>query len=473
MRVLLVNPPAGFSYGVLGIMRPPLGLAYMASILRDRHEVQIVDFSVEKRRWPTYPYGEFDIVGISVDTARANTAFKIAEAAKAQGPTVVMGGPHVSFLDEEALQTGVVDYVVRNEGEYSFLSLVDFLAGRVGFGDVRGVSYSDGGRFSRSPNAPFVSDLDSLPFPARDLLPLSLYRERMDGRLMTTLISSRGCPYNCDFCSSSEFFGVAWRPRSAAGILEETELLYNDYGYGALSFVDDNFTLNPSRAVEISEAILGKGWDLIWAAMTRVDTIVKNPDMVRVMARAGFRWTFIGFETGSQASLDGYGKKAVLGDAFRAMEILTRNGVKVTGAFILGAPYETEEMMRETVEFAKRLNPRRAQFSILTPYPGSRLFKDVQKRVITRDWQLYSGVHPTIRSDHVSPHEMRKIHISAYFSFYGRPRKAMENMSYIVRIFAGLVRHLGPKIFTLPRKPISHTAVFAKKCLARAHGLIG
>jgi anaerobic magnesium-protoporphyrin IX monomethyl ester cyclase len=140
MRVLLVNPPAGFSYRVLGVSRPPLGLAYMASVLRDKHQVQIVDFSVDPCHWSDYPYRDFDVVGISVDTSRCPVAFDIARVAKAQGRTVVVGGPHVSFMDDEALETGVVDYVIRNEGEYSLLALVDALAGDGAFEDLRGIS---------------------------------------------------------------------------------------------------------------------------------------------------------------------------------------------------------------------------------------------------------------------------------------------------------------------------------------------
>ncbi|UCF56092.1 MAG: cobalamin-dependent protein, partial [Deltaproteobacteria bacterium] len=249
MKVLLVSPPMGFSYYSLGIMRPPLGLAYLASVLRDHHQVKMIDFSVQKQDWNNYPYSEFDIVGISVDTARYLISLRIAKLAKIQGAIVVMGGIHVSFLDKDALESGVVDYVVRNEGEYSFLSLVRFLSKEIPFEEVRGVSYLTDGELNRTPDAPFIHDLDSLPFPARELLPLKLYKEKMHGRLTTTLITSRGCPFNCDFCSGSRFFGVRWRARSVENIFEEMQLLHKEYNYRALSFVDDNFTLNPSRAI--------------------------------------------------------------------------------------------------------------------------------------------------------------------------------------------------------------------------------
>jgi anaerobic magnesium-protoporphyrin IX monomethyl ester cyclase len=350
--------------------------------------------------------------------------------------------------------------------------LVDFLSGRIPFEDVRGVSYLNDGLLERTPDGPVIRDLDSLPFPARDLLPLNLYKERMNGRLMTTLITSRGCPYNCDFCSSSRFFGAGWRARSVENILEEIGLLHEDYGYRAISFVDDNFTADPRRATEISETIIAREWDLVWAAMSRVDTIVKNPGMVRAMAKAGFRWTFIGFESGNQKALDGYGKKALTGDSLKAMDILRENGVEVTGAFILGAPGETKDMIKETISFAKRLDPRRAQFSILTPYPGTELYDKVENRLLTRDWRFYSGMHPTIELEHVTPEELRRLHILAYSSFYGRPKKAVENISYICRMVPGLAKHLTPSVISRPIRLVSRPIMQAKDRVAAMHRLL-
>ncbi|MFZ1947066.1 MAG: radical SAM protein [bacterium] len=465
MRVLLVNPPAGFSYGILGISRPPLGLAYIAAVLKPRHHVEIADFNVGNRNWKKYPYRDFDVVGISVDTSRCNVAMKIAQAAKSQGATVVAGGPHVSFLDKEALATGAVDYVVRNEGEYTLLALVDCLERKDRLEDVKGISYLEAGALVRTPDAPVIKDLDSLPFPARELLPLSLYKEKMNGRPMTTLVSSRGCPFNCEFCSSSQFMGVGWRARSVESILKEVELLHDTYNYRALSFVDDNFTLKPDRAIRISEAIIARGWNLVWAAMTRVDTIVANPGMVRTMARAGFRWTFIGFESGNQEALDKYGKKAKVDDAFKAMQILRENGVSVTGAFILGAPDETKEMIKRTISYAQRLNPHRAQFSILTPYPGTRLYDRVEDRLLTRDWKFYSGLYPTIKMDHMSADQMRKLHILAYMSFYLRLSKAAENLSHIGRLVPTISKHYAMRAIAQPAHLASYPVIGAWKSL--------
>ena len=433
MKILLVNPPVSFSYYSMGLSRPPLGLAYMAALLTDTHHVEIVDFNIEKGSWKHKSYADFDIVGISADTARYSVAMKIARLAKAAGATVVMGGPHVSFFDTDALESGAVDYIVRNEGEYSFRSLVKFLSHEIPIEEVPGLSYMADRGIVRTPNPPFITDLDSLPLPARELLPLRRYKEKIDGRPMTTMITSRGCPFNCNFCSSSQFSGVRWRPRSVEGIFEEIELVYRKYDYKAINFIDDNFTLNPDRAVKLSERIIASGFDLNWEAMSHVETVVKNPGMVKTMARSGLKWMFLGFESGSQEILNEYGKKSTVQDAKKAVDILHENGVKIIGAFILGALGDNERTMKETIDLAKSLNPSRAQFSLLTPYPGTRLFERVKEKLLTKNWEMYEGLHPTIKLDKITPQILNRFLFKAYASFYLRPPKAVENFSYIYR----------------------------------------
>ncbi len=263
---------------------------------------------------------------------------------------------------------------------------------------------------------------------------------------MTTLITSRGCPFNCGFCASSEFFGIRWRARSVDNIMAEIELLYKEYGYRALCFVEDNFTMDTERAIELSERIRAKNWDLIWEAWSRVDTIVKHPEMISTMARSGFKWTFVGFESGSQEVLDGYGKKTNTDDAFRAMEILDRNGVQATGAFILGAVNDTERSINETIRFAKALNPRKVQFSILTPYPGTRLYERVKDRLLSPDWDKFTALDPVIELDNLSPRQLHGLLLKAYTSFYLRPRKGIENIRHICNTVPGFTKWFAPRI---------------------------
>jgi anaerobic magnesium-protoporphyrin IX monomethyl ester cyclase len=195
--------------------------------------------------------------------------------------------------------------------------------------------------------------------------------------------------------------------------------------------------------------------------------------MVQTMARSGFRWTFIGFESGSQESLDGYGKKARAADSLKAVEILNDNGVDVTGAFILGAPDETKQMMKETIRFAKHIDPRRAQFSVLTPYPGSEVYNSVEDRLLTRDWSKYSGLHPIIAMDHVTPGELRGIQIAAYSSFYLRPRKAIQNFSYVRRTLPRASVFMARRALASTARLCAYPIVYARKCVGGAQKLPG
>ncbi|MFC2047518.1 B12-binding domain-containing radical SAM protein [Chloroflexota bacterium] len=424
MEILLINPPSIGAYYRVGLKVPPLGLAYIAAVLREkRHRVKIIDLAVEDTDYTNYPYHDFDLVGISADTLRYPVALRIAEVVKKRGSKVVLGGPHVTFFDREALETGLVDWVVRNEGEYPMLALAEHLERGEALDEVKGISYLSNGDVVATPPAPFVDDLDSLPFPARDLLPLDRYTHKLSKRYTATMLTSRGCPFNCDFCSSSEFSGIRWRARSVESMLEELRLLYQEYGYRAVLFFDDNFLLDPGRVEALSLSILERGWDLAWVALSRVDIIVKHERLVELMARSGLRMVFIGFESATQEVLDEYGKKIEVEESFKAMDILRRNKVKVLGSFMIGALNENKEMIKRTINFAKKLNPHHVHFSVLTPYPGTRLYEEVKDRLLTTNWEHYTGLSPVIKLDNLSTDELKRLLKKTYSSFYLRPSR--------------------------------------------------
>jgi len=443
MRILLINPPAINFYHRAGLRMSPLGLAYVAAVLKQAgYEVKVIDLNVEKINYRTYPFGRFDLVGISVDTTRYPVSLKIAEKVKKSGVDVVMGGPHDTFFDDEVLSTRKVDYVVRGEGEYIMLDLVESLNNGKSLEQIKGISYLCGNQIRKNPPAPFVQDLDSIPFPARELLPLDRYTNTLKGRFSASMITSRGCPFNCDFCSSSAFSGMKWRTRSIENILKETEYLYYKYGYRAISFLDDNFTLNPKRVTELCEKMIRRGFDLLWYAFSRVDTIVKNERMVQLMRQAGLDQVFVGFESGSQEVLNKLGKQVTVEKAFKAMEILKRHGIRVLGSFIIGALNETREMIKETIKFARKLNPQLSQFSILTPYPGTRLYERVKDKLLTRDWECYWGGRPVMKLNQTSAQEMKDLIIRAYASFYLRPSKFLKvGLPYLYELFWGYKKY--------------------------------
>ncbi len=446
MKILLINPPAINFYHRVGLRMPPLGLAYVGAVLKKNgHEVKLIDLNVEKINYNAFPYHKFDLVGLSIDTTRYPVSVKIAKIAKKCGVKVVAGGFHPTFMDKEALNSGAFDYVVRGEGEFIMLDLVKHLEKGLPVDEVEGISYFRDREFVRNPDAVLVSELDSIPFPAREIIPLDSYTTSLKRKVAGTMITSRGCPFDCEFCSCSRFCGLKWRTRSVENIMEEVDLLYNKYGYRSISFLDDNFTLNPKRVVEICEQILRKSLKFSWFAMTRVDTVVRNEKVVELMKRAGLRQVFVGFESGNQEILDKYGKRAEVDVAFKAAEILKRYGIEVWGSFIIGALNETKEMIKQTIKFARKLNPHICQFSILIPYPGSRLFDKVKDRILTKDWEAFWGGLPVMNLNKITPQELKSWIIKAYASFYLRPKTFFSTgLPFLYELFLGFRLHRTP-----------------------------
>ena len=433
MRILLINSPFSKGYYRLGSSMPPLGLAYIAAVLRQgKHSVKMVDMGVSTERLPSR-FHDFDLVGISSDTPRHNASIRIAQRVKEQKVPVVIGGPHVTFMDEEALRSGAVDYVVRGEGEYVMLNLVEHLSSGGNVKDVAGISYLKNGDVIRNPDPPLIADLDTLPLPARELLPMRYYSVELSGRRATSIITSRGCPFNCSFCSSSELFGRKWRMREPEAIVDEVKEVKKRYNITAILFMDDNFTLDPDRTIRICELMNHHDLNIKWWCFSRVDTIVRHEEMVQSMADAGAQEVFIGVESPNQEVLDGY-KKGITPDmSYRAIHILRKYGIRSMASFIIGNLHETKEMIKETIKFAKKLSPNKAQFSILTPYPGTRLFNDVKSNLLTHNWDFYDGIHAVIKTTLTKPKDLEKLLKEAYLSFYLRPIQLFLNRMLLLR----------------------------------------
>ncbi|HDL78835.1 MAG TPA: radical SAM protein, partial [Bacteroidetes bacterium] len=422
MRILLLNPPARNYYGKLGIQLMPLGIAYLAgTLLESGHQVHVIDLMVEPERETKIRFSDYDLVGISSDTPRYPKSLQLAKKAKKTGAVVVMGGYHATFLDREAIDSGVVDFVVRGEGEYILLELANALEHTGDVSPIKGISYRADGTFVRNPSAPYIHNLDKIPFPRRDLFPREKYLSLYQDRPMTTMVTSRGCPFDCAFCSASRFGGLKWRTRSLDSILDEMEFLLNQQ-YTSFLFVDDNFTLNPKRVIDFSEEVLRRKWDIRWWCFSRADTVVHNPEMVRKMAGAGNRTVFLGLESASQSTLDEWGKKITLKQQQQAVRILKENGIRVYGSFIIGDLHEDQKMVRQTIRYARQLNPHTCQFSVLTPYPGTRLFHELREKNLLRtfDWREYDGIHTVIKLEHLNPDELNKLVRRAYRKFYLR-----------------------------------------------------
>jgi anaerobic magnesium-protoporphyrin IX monomethyl ester cyclase len=383
VKVCLISPPYNSAVkSVVGVSSPPLGLAYVASVLRQSHEVKIIDSNILN-----YTIGDVDeelrsfnpdVVGITSVTPSIYDAYKVAETAKKvrEDCTVVLGGPHATFMPRQTMEEcKYIDIIVRGEGEETTRELIEDIEKGAPLNEVKGITFREKNEIIDTEPRLFIKNIDDIPFPSRDLLPMHLYK--FNGVRYTTMLTSRGCPFKCSFCSSSRLFGGYWRGRSPENVLEEMKTVYEEYGIRNIEFMDDTFTLNQERAEKICDEIIKQGWDISWGASSRVDTLSKK--LVEKMKKAGCWIIFLGIESGSQKILDAIGKRITLEQVKKAVKILKDAGIQVLGSFIIGFLQDTTETIKETIKFAKSLNLNYAEFSILTPYPGTPIF-DYAKR---------------------------------------------------------------------------------------------
>jgi anaerobic magnesium-protoporphyrin IX monomethyl ester cyclase len=426
MKVLLLNPSSRGTFRIVGILFPPIGLLYVAAATRARgHKVEVVDRSVDRRK---IDFSSFDVVGVHSDTTRFERALELARQAKAAGARVVMGGPHPCFMAEQILETGAVDAIVRGEGEETFPDLLEAWENGADPTSIEGLillssqGVLDGGERER------IQDVDGLPFPARDLLDLSSYDQaRMGYRTITPIHTSRGCPYRCRFCASTHFDGARWRARSSESVLGELEYIVRELGYGAVAFMDDNFTFSPARIHEICDGILKRGFDLHWWCFSRVDTIVRHPEMVQHMAEAGARSMFVGVETPSLKVLDRFHKGIDPYQAVEAVQILKHHGIEIWASYILGAPEENRGDLRATIRFARELDTNTAEFTLLTPYPGTEIYEELKNQITVKSWEKYDGVHSVYRHPCIPRMELQAWLVWANISFYFRHSRSTRN----------------------------------------------
>ena len=388
MKVLLLFPPRGFSSKE---PLPPLGLLYLATVLKQNGiAVEVVDTAVEKFTWNdlkekllrTRP----QVVGITSLTEYRFEAFRTAELAKKIVPEalVVMGGPHVSLTAEDTLRhVPGVDLVIRGEGEGSFLQLIRGLQEGRPLSEVRGLSFREDGRIRHNPPADLIKDLDRIPFPDRDLLPAKKYPFTLAvpgrGRLPAAhIITSRGCPFGCSFCATSQLAGRTWRARSPENVISEIEALIDRYQLRTIWFYDDTFNMNKARVERICELILEKKLDINFTCSIRVD--LADRAFLQKMKAAGCFKVFYGVESGSQRVLDEVcGKKITLDQVRQVSRWLDEVGIIKNPGYIISFPGETREDARATMALIKEIGGE-ASLSLLRIYPGTKIEKFAKER---------------------------------------------------------------------------------------------
>ena len=311
-KIVFIEPQAPNLHIFSQFPLPRLGTLILGTIMKRRgFEVEV--FVEDFRKIDFDVVASADIVGISTITSTAPRAYAIADRVRAMGITVLMGGPHVTYLTEEALEHA--DFVVRGEGEAALAAFIDARERGEGFADVPSLSYKDAaGKVVHNPMAPRAADLDRIPFPDFSLLrPDAKNTKHMSS---IPVLTSRGCPFDCSFCSVTGMFGRKYRFRSIANIIEELRL-YKDRK-AIVFFYDDNFAADPKRTRDLCEAMIREKFRFKWTTQVRAD-IARDPDLVRLMKKAGCHTVYIGFESINPESLEGMKKSQTVAEIARAV----------------------------------------------------------------------------------------------------------------------------------------------------------
>lgn len=438
MKTILINPPQNTRYP-----QPPLGLASIAAVLeQDGHQVDILDANAShlSETEVAYVVKDADAICITAMTPAVNSAIIIAKEIKRDNPepTIILGGPHATILPEDTLtKVPEIDIIVRGEGEKAIVELFNAIENNKDFQNINGLTYRNNGIIS-TPSQPSVVEMDTLPFPAYHLLPISKYKlHPPHGRKLPymAMMTSRGCPYNCIYCSKP-IFGGKFRAQSPERTVDEIEYLIDKFGINEITFYDDSFTLDKKRVLQLTTEINNRNLDFAWSCETRVNLI--NKDLLKAMKKAGCYMIAYGIESGNQTMLNNLRKGIILPQIKSAIEQTHEANIQSVGYFMLGAPGETPETIRQTIDFAKSLYLDFAQFSVTIPFPGTDLYNQyLHSGNISTEWDdfiyasLKSSSTPVFETEMLSREDLQKWNAKAYREFYMR-------YSYIWKRFIGM-----------------------------------
>ena len=432
INILLIYPPLPSFFieesGVLYGMAPPLGLLYLASPIEQRGDtVTILDFTAE-------PYDErtleihaknADVVGVSMLSTSVEKTVTIVNFLKQQHPhlPIIIGGPHCTLFPEKSLQETKADLCLQGEGEGSIIPLLNALEATTVPSSIPGIYYRSHGKILQGKPTTFINDIDRLSFPARHLVKHYAYgrgyRPHSKGGEFTSLITSRGCPYQCTFCSRHSLTMEHYRSRSVDNILEELHLIQNQ-GYQHVEFKDDCFPVNLKKAKQLFKGIIQEKIDLhFYVTSARVN--IFDASLYHTMKKAGVVHLQFGLESGNQEVLDFYHKQITLKDIRKAVQESSRAGFSTAGSFILGAPLETPRHFSDTLSFATFLPLDSVTFLPLRYMAGSDLWWEAvhQGKIREDEYLVDAGSERDLA--HVTTRQLHQYCARAQKAFYLRP----------------------------------------------------
>jgi anaerobic magnesium-protoporphyrin IX monomethyl ester cyclase len=407
MKIRLIEPEPPGMHVYAKVMLPRLGLPIIAATLeRHGHDVLIYCPQMAPIDWDDVNSAE--LVGISSTTSTVPTAYQFADELRERGVPVVIGGSHVTFLADEAL--GHADYVARGEGgEELMLELIEVLEGDREPEAVAGLSFRRDGAVVHNPLRERCADLDMLPFPDLKLL--------VGNERLTTIpiMTSWGCPFACNFCSVTAMFGRKYRFRSAESVIAELK----EKRPGRIFFYDDNMAADKKRLKTLLQMMIAEGLVIPWSAQVRTD-VTRDPELLDLMRRSGCELVYLGLESVSQATLDGFHKAQTVEDIEVAIKKLHEYGIRSHGMFVLGADTDTVQTVRDTVKFAMKNRIDTVMLNILTPLPGTPQYDDLEAagRIFEKRWELYDAHHVVFTPEQMTPYELQVEVLRAYTRFY-------------------------------------------------------
>lgn len=372
---------------------PPLGLGYVASCLKKAGiAVELVDctFLKQDEALKRVRRSRPRIIGMQVMFSMKEKALELASLLKKDCELLVAGGPLPTSDPEEFLHS--FDVVVVGEGEQTMLELVRAVQNGTGLVNVKGIAFKEKDKVEVTPSRDFIKDLDGIAFPSREFFNHEAYmryfKEKF-GYTETSVITSRGCPFSCDFCSRP-VFGNSFRSRSAANIVDEVEVVHK-LGYERVWFADDCFTLDRKRLPKICDELARRRANVSWECLSRVDTV--DGPIAQKMKTAGCVRVFFGIESGNDLVLRIMKKQVTTKQAEKAVRIFKKAGIQVGAFFILGYPGENSETVLDTVKFASSLPLDYLSFTFPYPIPGTPLFDRVKSSMVSQEWKEPQNIH--------------------------------------------------------------------------------
>jgi anaerobic magnesium-protoporphyrin IX monomethyl ester cyclase len=452
IKTLLINPPytgevySGFKPAVQ--VQIPLGLGYIASVFREADmPVQLIDANAEgldiNKTIDRIIDSDADIVGITSTTLLLHIVTAIVKGVKHRSKKkVILGGPHVTFFPRETLEAcPEIDIIVIGEGEAVIKELLE--NNFQNLSNIQGIAYKSGKKIIINQKRDRIKNLDELSFPSRDLFNQNLYRPGalwnigFSGKKSMTIITSRGCPSRCRYCSSLHFWGPLVRLRSVNNIISEIEFLKKTYEVQQIAILDDTFLANQKRTEQFCDEIIKRKIKISWWCYARLDKIYSD-SLFRKMRKAGCYGLNFGVESGNQDILDGIGKNIKIDVVKKVIANAKKHGFLVMSSFMIGLPGDTRKTVIETINFAIELNPHVAQFCITTPFPGTDLYNEA----ISKGWmENVSGW------EDVGLHQKTKFHNAdltseEIYEFYQLSHKKFYfRIRYFLLIFFHLIKN--------------------------------